>query len=92
MPDRYAWQVSIALWIFVGLMVAFLRYMDIRYLLLVFPGNHSRQHPFANDCYRPATIAGLTTVIEADKDNDEAVMDPSAHSVHPKRTEIEAVA
>ncbi|KAJ4394472.1 hypothetical protein N0V93_003690 [Gnomoniopsis smithogilvyi] len=70
---RYAWQVSIALWIFVGLMVAFLRYMDVRYLL-------------------PARLAARSTVIEARKDDDDAVVDPSGHSANPKRTEIEAVA
>lgn len=30
---RYAWQVSIALWIFIIIMVGFLRYMDVKYLL-----------------------------------------------------------
>jgi hypothetical protein len=31
--DKYAWQVSIALWILVIIMTSVLRYVDVRYLM-----------------------------------------------------------
>lgn len=46
----------------------------------------------SNNLYRPARLAARSTVIEAGKDDDEPMVDPSDQTANPKRTEIEAVA